>query len=453
MPRLPAGGFLDPVEAGGDSVRVDLQVVDRAVRRNDQVGAAHGERVEPDLRGHDVEQRFERMPRIHRAVPAHRAARGRVGVHAISAIPDGRHQIQRMEQRAGVENRDQAVAAVRAATLDDLAVDGGDLARFFHAELQADVGLGPPAVGEKPVLARKLGLYGTAGGACEGAGHHLEVERLDPMAESAADERLHHANARAVHAEALGKREMQVVRHLRHRMRGQAILLRLVFGDRGIELDLPVRDLGVVKRLLADKVRGGESRVDIAEHLIDFAFDVAGLLVVQSHGVRVARVGSVEVRGERLDVEHDRGESRLRGRLVDRGDGGHGLAAIADLVARERPLVLRDRDHAIGRREVLAGDDGAHTGKRQRLGGIDATNDTVRDGTAQNPADERSAERKVGGVARASCDLLDAIDQRRPPPGRALLRDGGGCDGMAAAGRVDDVVHRIILLRRPRPTR
>ena len=76
--------LLDPVEALGQAVRVDLQVVQRAIRCRDQVGAAHRERVEAELGGHRVEQRLERVARVDGAVAAHRAARRRVGVDAVS---------------------------------------------------------------------------------------------------------------------------------------------------------------------------------------------------------------------------------------------------------------------------------------------------------------------------------------------------------------------------------
>ena len=115
-----------------------------------------------------------------------------------------------------------------------------------------------------------------------------------------------------------------------------------------------MRDFGIVERLFAHEIRGGKARIDVTERLIDLAFDIARLLLVEQHGVGDARLGGVEIRGQGLDVEHDGGESRFRGRFVDRGHRGHGLAAIANLVAGERPLVLRDRDHAVGRGEILA---------------------------------------------------------------------------------------------------
>src|SRR6266567_1314342 len=184
---LPAGSLLDPVEACGNPVGVDLQVVDGAVRRRDQIGAPYREWIEPKLAGHDVEERLEGVPRVDRAVPAHRAAGRRVGVDAIAAVFHRRHRVERVQQGAGVEDRDQAIAAVRATALDDLTVDRSDFAALLETDLQPDVGLGPTAMGEEALLARELHLHGPAGGACEQCSDHLEVEWLDPVAETAAD--------------------------------------------------------------------------------------------------------------------------------------------------------------------------------------------------------------------------------------------------------------------------
>ncbi len=304
--RLPSRRLLDPVEAGRNAVRVHLQIVDGAIRRCDQVRASHVDRIEAELVRHAVQQRLEGMARVHGAVPAHRAAGRRVGVHAIAVVAHRIEAIERVQQRAGVEDRDEAVPAVRAAALHDLAVHGGDLARALHPELQPDVRLGAAAVGEEAVLAGLLHAHGAARRARQGGGHDLEIERLDAVPEAATHEGLHDAHLRAVDAEALRDGEMQVVRHLRHGVRREAILLGLVLHDGGIALDLAVRDLGVVEGLLAHEIGRGETAVDVAEVLAHLALDVAGLLLVQRHGIGRARIGSAEVRRQGLEVEHDR---------------------------------------------------------------------------------------------------------------------------------------------------
>ena len=218
-----------------------------------------------------------------------------------------------MQQGAGIEDRHQPVAGVTAAALDDLAVDRGDFAGALQSDLQPHVGLGPAAVGEKRLLARELELHRAARGAREQRGDDLEVERFRAMAEAAADERLDHADARLVHAEAAGERQMHVVGHLRHRMERQPVALGVVLGERRVGLHHRVRDLGIVEALLAHEVRGVEAGVDIAERVVDLALDVAGLVGVQQRRVGGARRGGVEVRRQRRDVELDGRQRRARG--------------------------------------------------------------------------------------------------------------------------------------------
>ena len=200
-----------------------------------------------------------------------------------------------------------------------------------------------------------------------------------------------------------------------------------------------MRHLRVTEVALEHQVGRREAAIDIAEVLIDPALDVAGLLLVQQHRVVGARIGGAEVRRERLDIEHDRAQRGLGGGRVDGRHRDHRLAAVAYLVARQGPLVLRDRDHAIGRREVLAGDYRAHAGNRACPRRVDATDDAVRDRAAQDAADQRLAEGQVGGVARATGDLLDAIDQRRALADGAALVRGRCAPGLRAVGDVEEI--------------
>ena len=96
-----------------------------------------------------VEQAFEGVARVDRAVAAHRAAGRRVGVDAVAVVFHRRDVVEAVQQRAGIEDGDDAVAGVGAAALHHLAVAGGDAAVLAHAELQPNVGLGPAAMGEE----------------------------------------------------------------------------------------------------------------------------------------------------------------------------------------------------------------------------------------------------------------------------------------------------------------
>jgi hypothetical protein len=116
-------------------------------------------------------------------------------------------------------------------------------------------------------------------------------------AEAAADEGLDDADARGVQAQHLRQRQVQVVRHLGHRMGGQALGLGLPAGDCGIQLDLAVGHLGIGGAAFEHQVGRGHAGVHIAKFLVDAAFDVAGLVVVQQHGIFGARLVGREVGG------------------------------------------------------------------------------------------------------------------------------------------------------------
>jgi hypothetical protein len=142
--------------------------------------------------------------------------------------------------------------------------------------------------------------------------------------------------------------------------------------ERRVGLDHRLVDLGVAEATLAHQRRAGEAGVDVAEHLLDPAFEVAGLVVVQQRRAARARGVRVEIRGQRLEVERDRVERRARGRSVDGGDRRHRLAAVAHAAARQRELVLRDRDHAVRDRAIVARHDRMHARHRACAGHIDS---------------------------------------------------------------------------------
>ena len=193
----PAARPLDLVETFGEPVAVHHQIVHGAGRRVQQIGAAHRERVEPEFARHAVEQAFEGVAHVDRAVAAHGAAGRQIGVDAIAVVFDRGNIVDALQQRAGIENGDDAVAGISAAALHHLAFAGGDPPVSAHAELEPDVGLRPRAVGEEILLARQLHHDLAGRGAGEQRGDDLEIQHLDARAETAADERLDHADARA----------------------------------------------------------------------------------------------------------------------------------------------------------------------------------------------------------------------------------------------------------------
>ena len=101
---------------------------------------------------------------------------------------------------------------------------------------------------------------------------------------------------------------------------------------------------------------------------MNVAFDIAGLVVVQQHGVRRARRFRRIIGGQLLHLEFDQSERPLGRLRVDRGHRRHRLAAIAHAAARQRIFVHGDRQHAVGVRTVVAGDDRDHAVERAGLG-------------------------------------------------------------------------------------
>ena len=154
----------------------------------------------------------------------------------------------------------------------------------------------------------------------------------------------------------------------------------------------------------------------IAELVVDFAFDVARLVVVKPDRVGSERRLRIEHGGQRFEVELDQIERRARGRFVHRGDRRDRFAAIANALARQRKLVLRDRDHAVRHVAVVAGDDRANARNRSRRARFDAADPRMRERAAQDRADQRAVtpglRRQIRGVKRAAGHLLDPVDQR-----------------------------------------
>ncbi len=179
---------------------------------------------------------------------------------------------------------------MRAAALDRFAFDAGDAAVLLHADLELDVGLRPAAMGDEGFLAVDDGAHDAAGLAGEQRGDQFDIQRLGAAAEAAADMRLDHADARHVHAENVGQHQVHVIGHLGRGMHGHAVAHRVVVGDRGVHLHLHLADFRAVIDALAHQIGIGEGLLDIAELEEHVAFEIAGPLFVQLHGVGRQRV-------------------------------------------------------------------------------------------------------------------------------------------------------------------
>ena len=142
------------------------------------------------------------------------------------------------------------------------------------------------------------------------------------------------------------------------------------------------------------------------------ALDIAGLVVVQQHGVRRARRFGRIIGGQFLHLEFDQAERALGRLRVDRRHRRDRLAAIAHAAARQRIFVHGDRQHAVSVRAVVAGDDRDHAVERARLGDVEPDDVGVAYRAAKDASDQRVGVVEIGRVARLAGDFLDAVDER-----------------------------------------
>ena len=301
---------------------------------------------------------------------------------------------------------------MRAAALDAFAFDAGDAAVLSHADLEPDVGFRPAAMGDEGLLAVDHEAHAAAGLARQQRRDQFDIERLGAAAEAAADMRLDHADARHVHAEDLRQHQVHVIRHLRRGMHGDAVAHRVVVGDRRVHLHLVLADLGAIVGALAHQIGAGKGRLDVAELEQHVALDIVRAIVVDVDGVRRQRFGGAVIGRQLAHLQLDAPQRLLRRRVVDGGDRGDRLAAIAHAVARQRMLGARDRQHAECLVAVGAGDDRLHAGKLRGFGNVDVEDFGMRIGTAKDPPRQHVRRNEIGGVFGAAGDFLRAVDHR-----------------------------------------
>jgi len=268
-------------------------------------------------------------------------------------------------------------------------------------------------MGDERLFAVDHQPHAAFGLAREQRGDQLDVQRLGAAAEAAADMRLHHADLRHVHGEDLRQHQVHVVGHLGGGVHRHTVALGVVARDRGVHLHLVLADLGAIVGRLAHQVGAGERLLDIAKLEEDIAFEIAGLLGVQQYRAGRRRLGSGEIGRQLLHLHLDERERRLGGGVVDGGDSRDRLAAIAYLVARQRMLGARDRQHAEGLVALGAGNDRLDARKLQRFRYVDVDDHGMRIGAAVNAPGERARlDREVGGVFGAAGNFLRAVHHR-----------------------------------------
>ncbi len=135
-------------------------------------------------------------------------------------------------------------------------------------------------------------------------------------------------------------------------------------------------------------------------------------MLVDEHGAGRERGFGGEISRQLADAHADEPDRPIGGGVVDRRDRGDRLAAIAHLVARERMLAARDRQHAEGLVAVGTGDDGLDAGQLERRRDVDLEDLAVGVGAAVDAARQHVGREQVGGIFRPPGDLVRPVDHR-----------------------------------------
>ena len=250
------------------------------------------------------------------------------------------------------------------------------------------------------------------------AADQLDMQRFRPAAKSTADMRLDDMDAPFRHVEAAGDHQMHVERHLGTASDQKLVALGIVLRERRMGFDLCLADFSAFVGIFPNQVRFGELIVDFAEIVFGLPFDIARPLLVQVHGLRRGRFLCGVVGGQ-FPVGHlDLCEGRQGRRVVDCRDCRHGFSAIAHPFPRQGIFVHRDGQDAERLVAVGAGDDGYDAGQRLRCAGIDGDDLGMPFRAAQYLAGKCSERRKVGGVVRATGDLVRTVEHRYARPDR-----------------------------------
>ncbi|MHC2233039.1 hypothetical protein ACVI8L_001378 [Bradyrhizobium diazoefficiens] len=196
-------------------------------------------------------------------------------------------------------------------------------------------------------------------------------------------------------------------------------------GDRAVGLGRRVLDRRHLVALLQHVIGGRERRIGVAETqalvIVDLVIGECVLWVgLVDHGrAGLERVLDVEHRRQHLVVDLDLGNRLERLALAVGNDGDDRLALVADLVDRQRRLVvLAEIDQAQQRveidRHVGAADDPAHAGRALGLGGVDTANPCMRLGRADDLQVQHALKFMVVEIARRARDVAEHVLALRP---------------------------------------
>ena len=201
-------------------------------------------------------------------------------------------------------------------------------------------------------------------------------------------------------------------------------------GHRRVLLDRQVGASLEEEHIVEHVVGASDGRVHVAELERHRLVDVArvAVLVNARLGMRqaVVRAG---VGAERLVLDVNQVDGLGRRGLVAGDDGRHRVADKPHLVRAEGVLVVADRQDAVGDWKTVAGQDEVNAGMRRRARSVDADDTRVRDRRPEQFAVHHARQHHVVGKPRLPGDLRAAVHatpcladhaaHRAPPAARA----------------------------------
>ena len=205
-------------------------------------------------------------------------------------------------------------------------------------------------------------------------------------------------------------------------------------GGAGMRLDIGLVHRGGLELLLDDDISFGKAGIDIADLKLDPLGDVGGpgrrrldaagdLVLEEQWRVRIHRLVHIDDVRQHFVIDVDQRSGFLGDTLVNRGDGGDGVALIERLlachdVARDVPEILRDPLRTLILEFVVREIGGGHhcldARQRLRLRGIDRADAGMCVRRTDDLAVERAGGREIGAVHRPPRHLRHTVRTDRP---------------------------------------
>ncbi len=156
-------------------------------------------------------------------------------------------------------------------------------------------------------------------------------------------------------------------------------------------------------------IRFGEAFLGIAKNVVIILLQVVGTVLVNEIGLGLHRFFGIEVRGQRLVLHVDQLERALGNFFVDGCDARHVVANVANLLDRQRRLVVADRQDSVLVRSVFTGNDRNHAVERSGPRGVNALDARVRVRRMQDLAHQHAGKAEVVGVFAGAGRLAGSV--------------------------------------------